>query len=194
MAATRLRFTVCSKDALSRRSDASPKRIHHPSASPPLPITPPPHCTLSLPLQVPLLIDKKAIASGLCSQSEYQEILELLISVSDLEARGRTRCAALVPVVHIRALCMKLGRGTRTTGLLTALNQPIELWQRMEEQERNLEENCVDLALEEGVPGVCACGSLHALMFDMSPPSQRFLNSKKNMLIFRQSSPPLSSV
>jgi hypothetical protein len=185
-APTRLRSTVCSKDARFKRSDASTASescLPYPPLS-----TTPSRCTLPA-SQVPLLIDKKAVVSGLCSQSEYQEILELLISVSDsLEARGRTRCAALVPVVHIRALCMKLGRGPRTTALVTALNQPIELWDRMEEQERNLAENCVDLALEESTPGTpVGVWALHALTLARLPPSQRLRSSRRSSSILGQS-------
>ena len=54
-------------------------------------------------------------------------------------------------MAHIQALCLKLGRGPRTSALITALNQPIRLWQALDEQEEHAENDEVDLMLDEEI-------------------------------------------
>ena len=66
-------------------------------------------------VQAPLQLNKKAVTDGYCTHSELAECIELLTSVSDLDARGRIRNVTILQMAHVEALCLKLGKGPRTT-------------------------------------------------------------------------------
>lgn len=93
---------------------------------------------------------KRASVPTLVTDEEYKELIRLLESTLDLDARGRCRAVTVLPVPVSVALAKSVGRSKATTAFLTALNEPVpRAWELAQESEDLRAQQRVDLLVEE---------------------------------------------
>ena len=89
-------------------------------------------CSLST---TPLALKKASVGTHV-TRAELDQLLQILEDSLPLEAKGRVRSVTLLPLNVVVQCCKTLGRGPRTTALLTALAEPVpRLWELEAERE-----------------------------------------------------------
>ena len=84
------------------------------------------------------------------TEAEWAQLLSLLTEQVALEARGRVRCATLLPLSVCAALCRAFGRSPQALAWLEAFSQPCPpVWQLQTEAEANTRDGAVDYVLNE---------------------------------------------
>ena len=84
------------------------------------------------------------------TEAEWAQLLSLLTEQVALEARGRVRCATLLPLSVCAALCRAFGRSPQALTWLEAFSQPCPpVWQLQTEAEANTRDGAVDYVLNK---------------------------------------------
>ncbi len=84
------------------------------------------------------------------TEAEWAQLLSLLTEQVALEARGRVRCATLLPLSVCATLCCAFGRSPQAVAWLEAFSQPcLPVWQLQTEAEANTRDGAFNHVLNE---------------------------------------------